>query len=802
MLSPQLSLSGVTLTEIMAALANFGKNLVKVAGDLSKTNRVKPKTKKWLIPLLLISGVICAYVGTCLMFLQGSASLIGHAPSGEDLFSPHTSMVFPISGLYIDKFNISRYTASSTASWNTSLYLLHEVPSQTDEYEFHIESDFLQLKSGEYYQWSFYLRNGSRYSVAACAWVGSTVKLHVIKGTAEFNRWTNSRASSGEHVLPYCNTSRLSKQLFIAANVSNDNKYYFVYDNKSTVVSVNVSLQMNFTALDYVVKNASRNCSCVNSSCAIRLPFSFRGVAVVQTSAPNGTNWEEKRHVSWDCESSYNGYLLLCFFPLSFFFLCFYLCCTVLCITGLFCAKNRNGYQPQPATNASNTRVFASKHNKCCVFFYVMLIVLVFQFTFFEGVIPILAYSGKRSLNTTLYPGDTKIISFDSFFCKSYTIEGHGSSYLSAELFISAEEPPRTTHSLFVNKTANLSTQYSCNLFLREQSAYFASLCLEEGGNANFVVIKGTKNYHNWLLTAYLEPDWPRASVNNSCEMKLNHHLQITIENADRYYFVLYRNSSLLSIVHLVLNLNRSEYAPNYKNTTVSSCSIGPHKNNECTAIAPGIGGRKALVVVSEYLWTESLSVLGTCNLRGDTWTAIWLPVLVLNIIFFSLLFTLIKIAIVRWIKWKKPPPAVAERLIPSETTPLNYGSINTGDEPAVVEIVFHDETVETSDHEIVLETSDHEPVLETSDHEPVLDDHAPIVKIASDHKTADNKPVLDTSPTVETSDHAPSVEIASDHKTVFDKPFLESASNNEPAADLEIEESVLKTASNRKPSL
>ena len=323
---------------------------LKIAESLvDRSNRFGPKTKRCIVLLLLVSGPIIVFAGLCMSLLGSPTSIIGHAPAGDDTFSPHTSMVFPVNGLYIvycDKFNISRYTASSTATWNTSLYLLHEVPPQTDEYEFHIQreaGDFLQLEPRKYRQWSFYLLNGSRYSVAACAWVGSTVKLHVIKGTAEFNRWTNSRASSGEHVLPYCNTS--SKQLLIAGNVSDDNKYYFVYDNNSTVVSVNVSLQMNFTALDYVVKNASRNCSCVNSSCAISLPMSFRGVAVVQTSAPNGTNWEEHRYVSWDCESSYNGYLLLVFLPVAFLYLCL-LCCTILC---RFCGKTRvsqNSRQP------------------------------------------------------------------------------------------------------------------------------------------------------------------------------------------------------------------------------------------------------------------------------------------------------------------------------------------------------------------------------------------------------------------------------------------------------------------------
>ena len=720
----------------MATAASHFNSYAGVLNKLASNHR----RKRLPSLLLLLSAAVCTILGLFINLAYGPGSL-GHVRAGGDMFSPHASVVFPVSGLYCDEFRISRY--SSVNYWNASMYLLHEVPSQTADYEFRIQrgsGDFLQLEPGEYRQWSFNLLNGSRYSVSACAWVGSTVNLHVLNGTADFHRWTNSRSSDDEHVLPYCNR----EHFFTAVNITSDSKYYFVYDNNSTTSSVNVSLQMNFTALDYVVQNASRNCSCsdLTASCPISLPISFRGIALVQTSAPKGTNWEDERYISWNCEASYYGYMLLFILPItlavifsllfnfSFNVLCNkaaaqedpqpkilftgrsfnyqaisssalnliilglgcicamllvlsyliqflklavkyfligkpyvtlgllaatagVLCCNVICKTLVSCTQiGVSSTDHQPETTVSRFH-YLGKYLRNFIYFdllifafvlsLVSLLIVSFTLTFVEGIGPIFIYSSSLTVNSTLYPGDTKVVSFNNFFCKSYTIEGHGSSNLSAELYISKEEPPRSTQNFTVDKPdVDLPSgfeQSSFNLYLREQSVYSASLCLVTagGGNANFVVIKGTNSFYSWPKAS--NPDWPHIVVNNSCDEEWN-HLHVTIKNADRYYFVVYHNSSLSSTVHLVLNLSRSEYSPPNKNRTISSCPIGPHKSDKCTAIAPGIGEKKALILVSQYVypWTESMDVLGTCNLRGDTWTALWVPLLVLNFILLAIM--------------------------------------------------------------------------------------------------------------------------------------------------------------------
>ena len=183
--------------------------------------------------------------------------------------------------------------------------------------------------------------------------------------------------------------------------------------------------------------------------------------------------------------------------------------------------------------------------HKCTMIFsigswcVIAAIIGVGSFTLLEAILPFLMYSNSLAFNKTLMPGDTSNFSFNSFFCGSYTIEGHGSSRLSATLSVS--------------------------------------------------------------------------------------------------------------------NLSLVEYSPYYENgTLIKQCSISPHTVDTCTVPAPGIGDMTWLVSVSydpldsaKLKWDESLTIKGTCNLRADTWTVLWMPVLLINS--FIIVTVLCLIAKLRW---------------------------------------------------------------------------------------------------------------------------------------------------------
>ena len=269
-------------------------------------------------------------------------------------------------------------------------------------------------------------------------------------------------------------------------------------------------------------------------------------------------------------------------------------------------------------------------------------IISICMLTLLEAVFPLLVYSDSLQFNKTFMPGDTNIFSFNSFFCGSYTIEGHGSSHLSASLSVSKELPPLSTSIIIINRTNYLPSNWTAehNIYLREQSSVGVSACLVEGRKAQFVVVKGSSNYYNWVVSKLPMYTFDYLNVQSNCTVSWDEK-QIHIESADRYYFVLYDDSNHWSNVSLVLNLSRVEYSPYYKNgTLIENCSISPHTVDTCTAHAPGIGDMTGLITVSydpseRPRWDESVKIKGSCNLRADTWTVLWIPVILVNTLIF-----------------------------------------------------------------------------------------------------------------------------------------------------------------------
>ena len=337
----------------------------------------------------ILTGLVLAFT-----LLRGAVSL--PEASGSDTFSPHNSLVFPVNGLYCDQFSISKYHISPASLWNTSLYILNEAPdpSQTDRYNFTVSKggvgDFLHLKPGEYYQWSFHLLNGSQYSVSACVWLSSNVTLHVLKGESDFNDWTKSEWSAAGHVLPPCNTTG-RPVLITAEKVQNNYKYYFVYKSISADIT-SVWIQMNFSSLDYAIgtntSNIFASCSCLysNYNCSHSLPMNFKGVAVVKTFTPEDASWEEQLYVTWVCEASYTAYLLLVCLPFFFYGSCLLL---LTCIHQL-CNRTPVHHPHQPhRISRSNARLLFAMDRVICVFYFifVMSVLVLFPLQFLQYVL-------------------------------------------------------------------------------------------------------------------------------------------------------------------------------------------------------------------------------------------------------------------------------------------------------------------------------------------------------------------------------------------------------------------------------
>ena len=226
------------------------KNYRKEVLNCSKT-KVGRKCIAIIIPLAVLLAIL--YFG--LKFLSGPGDL-GQTLSGANDFSPYTSIMFPVSGLYCDSYSMTKYSGSpvATLSWNASMYILKDIPKLSTRHNFSVhreDQDVITLKPGEFYQWSFILHIGSRYEINSCVLGGSDNELLVIRGEAVFNEWVVAGGCSGcrRYYLQPCN---LTTEQNLAHTISTDDKYYFVYLSSRTNRKVShIQVSMLFTMLEY-----------------------------------------------------------------------------------------------------------------------------------------------------------------------------------------------------------------------------------------------------------------------------------------------------------------------------------------------------------------------------------------------------------------------------------------------------------------------------------------------------------------------------------------------------------------------
>ena len=304
------------------------KNYRKPLLDCGKT-KLGRKCIVIIIPLAVISAIL----SLSLKFLSGPGDL-GHTSSGADDFSPYTSLVFPVSGLYCDSYRMTKYSGSSASlSWDTSLYILKTLPTLSVGYNFSIhpkEQSMITLKPGEFYQWSFILYSGSRYGINSCVLgEGDDAELLVIKGEALFSEWETKRQCSGciKYGLPPCNLTIATEQILMH-DISKDDEYYFIYLNPTRHLS-HVQVDMSFTKLEYSLDQADIYCQCTCtadheypeyyacSSCD--LPLTYSGYMLLRAIPANdyvNITWEDKIYITWLCDASYSyAYLLLFCLP-------------------------------------------------------------------------------------------------------------------------------------------------------------------------------------------------------------------------------------------------------------------------------------------------------------------------------------------------------------------------------------------------------------------------------------------------------------------------------------------------------
>ena len=308
---------------------HHGLKLSDPGKDLRKGAKIIDNPK-WKFRLSLTGSILTSIFMLLSLQIIISRYIYTNSPSCTNVyFSPHTSVSFNVSGLYCDQLTIKKYYDNSPASqWNTSLYLLHQMPNLSTAYEFEI-SENITLSASGFYKWSFYLHKGSSYTIKACKQNGrelsNDTEVCIIGGDQSLKKWIRTRSCKHPHwSIRMCNSAR-SVNTFSDV-IKETNFYYFVYSTHTLNYETKVSLQidMAFITLEYSLEESNIYKNCMvddivldgDQSCTIDIPSDFAGAAALATSAPDQPEvWKDTLPVSWECNPAFDSVEIHLFLP-------------------------------------------------------------------------------------------------------------------------------------------------------------------------------------------------------------------------------------------------------------------------------------------------------------------------------------------------------------------------------------------------------------------------------------------------------------------------------------------------------
>ena len=206
-------------------------------------------------------------------------------------------------------------------------------------------------------------------------------------------------------------------------------------------------------------------------------------------------------------------------------------------------------------------------------------------------------------------------------------------------------------------------------------------------------------------------------------------------------YLVVISTESIDPIkTHVEIELNRFLYFVPHTIMISSSqsCSVNSHTSDTCTASAPSSAGSMTGIISahsdqSTINWHETLSITKICHYHMAYWTALWLPVFLINVTIFFVVFGAIQMMQYKQIQKKLNEVQTdtdSEPLLTHEANNNNYGSNTvtvatdpldpTGSHSADTDQPREHSDAESRVHEaigvVIEQTSDHDATTGTSD--------------------------------------------------------------------------------------
>lgn len=234
-------------------------------------------------------------------------------------------------------------------------------------------------------------------------------------------------------------------------------------------------------------------------------------------------------------------------------------------------------------------------------------------------------------------PGDTRLIYFSSFFCKSISLSD-ASSKISASIHILDIMPSLiTAHPFTVTKSFQLEQGQSdfTSYYLHDDSIVFIWACVlpRLTSNSQFYIVKGKDAFSSWLET----PRWDRNSTifytfGFRCENLSPRPLRISTGSDE--YFLAFHNpgqeplqfQSRITITRVGYHLNGTSGFPN--------CSTSLET---CTVPITYWSHNKALIVADHPRnidFGEKVDITWKCNAREWAYcVTVGLPVIVIMVV-------------------------------------------------------------------------------------------------------------------------------------------------------------------------
>lgn len=292
----------------------------------------------------------------------------------------------------------------------------------------------------------------------------------------------------------------------------------------------------------------------------------------------------------------------------------------------------------------------SSRRRRGCIWGSVgLIIVIVVVITISTSV----SLSKEEDEEKRFTPGDTRIKTFDTFFCsgiKGSTTYDFDSG--DAHLYVVDKEPP-------LNVRSNVSLSNSFELFeddyqywhyyLYENSNITFDGCIRTGNGYWFYIVKGTDKWNDWKDYASSSKAVHDAFITASCEETTTSHFTYRVKGRDHYYLVWYNDQPSGTKGHHTLNIDRFEYAVPTPNGLPNCSFAGSSTSSSCQVSVPMMSSHSKVLlrlplVEEDYKKEEDFHLDLDCTPRAAAYV-----IVVLSPIGFVVLVGVIVVGVCYW---------------------------------------------------------------------------------------------------------------------------------------------------------